>query len=691
MANDTRPFRYCNAGGQWPGFHWEGLQLEADGTLRLEPLPRLDGALPEPVANLPGSPPPGIAVDRDGTIFFSDCTGNRLLRMNGCSGDAETVPGVGADLNRPAGLVIPSHRRALYVADAGSGRVLVLHAESLQLLETIGGFEEPVSLAAGDDGSLYVADVKAHRVDRFSISGDRDPWFGQRVAESGCAGDPLALAEEDGVIYVLDGQTHNVCLFDAAGHLIEEADLAAADASVFTVIGGVLYVGDPGRRRIAVYRRDQRGEYAFAGDAAGYEGPVAALVKDGRGGLLVTPSCGVAPLRLSIDASYRGSGLLWSGAIALDTEKHFWNRVHADIETRPGSSFQFFVHTGPTSAPPPDPSPGPLPFPAPWRPVEGSIADFFVGGEPTQALWIGARLTNDLDATPELSQIRIDFDQDSYLGYLPAIYRERECGDFLLRFVSLFESFFDELEGRIDDIPALLGAASAPEETLPWLAGFLALPLPENWTEAQKRSAIAGTFARHARRGTVGGLREALLIEAGVHAVIDEPIQSMGWWSLPPHPASCKAGAAETWSSGTGASLGLNTVLASSEPQGAVAGTTATLDRSELIANAEYGMPLFEVCAFRFTVSVYPGEVDCPERMDRVISVIEREKPAHTMYELCVIQPGVRVGYRSRLGVDTLVGGGYRPTRLGEGGLVLDGAPRGQIGMRSMVGVDTQL
>ena len=44
--------------------------------------------------------------------------------------------------------------------------------------------------------------------------------------------------------------------------------------------------------------------------------------------------------------------------------------------------------------------------------------------------------------------------------------------------------------------------------------------------------------------------------------------------------------------------------------------------------------------------------------LGHVSSGIDREKPAHTSYEICVVEPGIRVGYRARLGIDTLVGHG---------------------------------
>ncbi|TXD64487.1 hypothetical protein FUT87_27975 [Mitsuaria sp. TWR114] len=108
--------------------------------------------------------------------------------------------------------------------------------------------------------------------------------------------------------------------------------------------GDSLFIGDPGRRRIAVWSRGQDGSFFHAGDAAGYEGPVAALAIDGRasasggsggdgdGALWVSPGGGLAPLRLALQGSHAAEGWLWSDAITVDTLDHVWNRLHASID-----------------------------------------------------------------------------------------------------------------------------------------------------------------------------------------------------------------------------------------------------------------------------------------------------------------------------------------------------------------------
>lgn len=692
----TNKFRHLNRDGLWPGFHWSGLELDTEGVLRLMALPRLEGALPEAVRTLAAATlPGGLAADIDGAVYFTDPATHHVFRLNGCSGTLELTPCLGGEgsaptqFRNPAGLHIPGHRHALYVADAGNGRIQIFDLESLAVIEIWTGFGTPVSLASDSGGNTYVVDTKTHRIDRFGIAGDRADSFWANIARSNRMHDPRAVAIEDDTVYVLDGNTHHVCLFDTTGHLLGVVVTGSPNPSGLAVKAGAIYLGDNDTRRIGVYRRNAGGSYFHSGDAAGYEGPVAALAIEPRGGLLVSPGGGLAPLRLSLDGSHRNTGLLWSDALSLDAAQHFWNRLHATIELPAATHVQFFLVTKPP-APPVNPS-DPLPFPAPWRAIGVDITDFFIGGDKTSSIWIGAQVSNDAHGTPALAQLRLDFDQESYLTDLPFVYRGGECDNFLLRFLSLFESFFGEMESHIDAIPALLDPQAAPHEVLPWLASFLALDLPESWSDAQQRAAIAKAFERYGRRGTAAALIEVLSSDAGVRAVIDEPIQNMGWWSMPAPSASCEPAAAGQWIDGADSVLGFNTVLASAEPQGAVAGTTAILDQAQLISSAEFGTTLFDSAAYQFTVQVYRSEIDCPGRLERVRAVLDREKPAHTTYQLCVIEPGVRIGYKSRLGIDTVIGGEPAPGRLGEGDLVLAGHPRGRIGVRSQLGQTTQL
>ncbi len=102
----------------------------------------------------------------------------------------------------------------------------------------------------------------------------------------------------------------------------------------------------------------------------------------------------------------------------------------------------------------------------------------------------------------------------SYLAYLPAIYQEEA---FLGRFLLAFEAIFTELEETIQYShnylkPEAMGGVSgrAPDEFLPWLAGWVALTLHEEWDDETRRRFIRAMVPLYRQRGTKSGLQKIL-------------------------------------------------------------------------------------------------------------------------------------------------------------------------------------
>jgi phage tail-like protein len=376
-----------------------------------------------------------------------------------------------------------------------------------------------------------------------------------------------------------------------------------------------------------------------------------------------------------------------------------------------GAHFELFVYASDSETPPEGVSSGTPPWESNSVEISDSIrlqlakrealkrwihvpldvhAALFLGSR-LETIWVGVEFSSEGLATAALSQMRIDFDHETYIQYLPAIYREEQESEiFLTRLLSLFESLFIEVEKKISSLSELFDPAAVRSDFLHWLAGWLALSeLDGEWSDQRKRQVIARAFELYSRRGTIEGLRESLRFFAGVEVHIEEPLLQAGWWALPADETSSLE-ARQT------SLLGFSTSLVAVEPQGAVVGTTAALDRSHLITQEEFGTPLFDDLAHRFTLHLYRGGSFSPANVEMIRAIVEREKPAHTDYHLCVVEPNFRVGFQSRVGIDTIVGGPIQPTPLSEaasgaGGLVLAGDPPGRIGRRSTIGIDTVL
>ncbi len=732
-------FLYLNRDNRWLDFHWRGLEQLAEGALQLCSLPLFEGELPPELstANDPAGPA-GLAIDIDGTIYFSDSSGTRLLMIDGCDGSIVRVACVGGMGRAPVqfnvcrGLLIPAHRRSLFVADSLNHRVQVFDIASCQLVEVLnqlGPSDEPGTspgtnrlhtpwgLAGDNHGNVYVVDYESRSVQKFDRAGEVVADFASNVHASNALIRPAGIAaysHQDKVrLYVIDEATHSIVVLtgegrpvrDSDGHQISFGFTKLRKPMGIAVSKDAVYVGDNELRRVLKYKRS--GDYQFIGEAVGYKGPVAALALDNAGNLLVHPGVAdLVPVKMAIERGFRTQGVLWSEAITTGP-KIAWHRLQAiTAGLAVGAHLRLFVHTSNDAADQPLIEPESAePFADPkWVPAlkSSDIHDLFIGGAPAQFLWVGALFLGDGRVTPVMPQMRVEFDHQSYTSELPAIYRaESPSGEFLLRFLSLVETFFDELEGNIGSLSRLFDPNAVPRDFLPWLATWLAFDLDENWDEQKQRAAVAHAFEMYGRRGTVQGLRESLRLFAGVRAIITEPILGAAWWSLPTGASACNCGQTKTskeesWTKTENSVLGVTTMLAAAQPQGAVVGTSATLDHSHLITNEEFGAPLFEGVAHQFSVQLYRSQLKCSETLTNLRAIIEREKPAHTDYHLCIIEPRMRVGFQGRVGIDTIIAGPPTHTRLGDETeidheLVMGGEPAGRIGENNRVGMTTRV
>ncbi|WP_329036538.1 phage tail protein [Streptomyces sp. NBC_01725] len=105
------------------------------------------------------------------------------------------------------------------------------------------------------------------------------------------------------------------------------------------------------------------------------------------------------------------------------------------------------------------------------------------------------------------------------IDQLPAVYLEQ---DFLRRFLDALDEVLAPLLLTIDNVPAYLDHRTAPDDFLDWLAGWVAVEPHEDSPTDHRRTAVRGAVARHARRGTLGGLAEAVRLETGTEPEIAE-------------------------------------------------------------------------------------------------------------------------------------------------------------------------
>jgi phage tail-like protein len=678
---DGPGFMYLNLDNAWPSFALTGLSVANDGILTLAPLP--GGAVtvtgPATVADaLEG--PAGIGVDEDGNLYIADPTGNQILRWEACSGQVQPLPCLGGEGSLPGQLETPrgvlvGPRQALYVADSGNHRIQIVDLRTLQLRgiwgqpdpyappqpdNAPGRFNDPWDLAADARGNLYVVDHGNRRVQKLDADGEVIPAFWQTMLTQ-----PVVPQEPAYIITGLFDVGERLLVIDRAqGRVLVYATDGTYDAQrtatwpgvllgepgEIVFAGNTLYVGDAAANQVLTFGPDG----SFLGALSSYAGTVAGLSLDREGRLLINAGAGGAVTSLAVAAAYGQSGSFLAGPFNVSNQDTRWHRLQVMAAPLPARThLRLFTYTSesPTSPAPPDPSvipPGDVALTAldTWRCAPHDATDLLVLNEPAPYLWVAGLLHGDGSASPAIYQMRLDYDHESWLRFLPALYRTADVAgpQFLERALSLFESLLGDVDVEIDDLPLHFDPWAAPDRHpaswLDWLAGWLDFPLDQAWPDAVRRQTVANAFRRHSLRGTVAGLQQLVRLYTGARAYIEEPARFAHLWSL-----------------GDKSVLGFDTMLAPAEAQGAVLGTTAILDQSHLIGDEEYGAPLFADVAHRFCVRMYAAELADPATVDTVRAVVDREKPAHTVYHLCPIEARMRVGFQALVGIDSIVAG----------------------------------
>ncbi|TDV54770.1 phage tail protein [Actinophytocola oryzae] len=114
-------------------------------------------------------------------------------------------------------------------------------------------------------------------------------------------------------------------------------------------------------------------------------------------------------------------------------------------------------------------------------------------------------------------------------GLLPAMYSE---DDFTQRFTAGLDAVLSSLLSTLDNLPAYLDPALAPEDFLVWLSSWVAAELDPAWPLALRRDVVRRAVALHRTRGTARGLVERLSLALGVRAEVRDGPGAL--WSATP-------------------------------------------------------------------------------------------------------------------------------------------------------------
>ena len=159
---------------------------------------------------------------------------------------------------------------------------------------------------------------------------------------------------------------------------------------------------------------------------------------------------------------YASAGVFMGGPFQALAGSTPWYRFAIDGGTLPASThLQIFTWTA-ASGPAPFAPFSNTPFPG-WQAAPRDALQGVIFNAPAPSLWIGGVVRSDGAATPAIRQIRVDYGRDTYLKYLPGIYRaDPASSDLLDRLLSLSQTALGGLRSEIVELTRLFNPAATP-------------------------------------------------------------------------------------------------------------------------------------------------------------------------------------------------------------------------------------
>ena len=252
---------------------------------------------------------PALAVAPDGSVLQQDL-GASLIRRVGA--DGSVLATFGATGTSPGQFFLPSS-----IATDPAGNILMTDqlGRRVQKLTPTGAlvwskgpldFSDPdrllnaTGVAAGPDGTVYVADANARRVMIYGASGDVTGVFGKEGTADGEFKSAEGLVVDAGSVYVADSTRIDVQRFSTSGAFQGRLGGAGGGAGQFlrpTAIAadgrGAVFVLDAGASKVQIFGRDgtPRGSFGEPGTGPGQLSQPTDLAADG-GGVVVSDASG---------------------------------------------------------------------------------------------------------------------------------------------------------------------------------------------------------------------------------------------------------------------------------------------------------------------------------------------------------------------------------------------------------------
>jgi phage tail-like protein len=649
----------------------------------------------------------GFATDCHGNIFVIDAMNCRILKYLKydkryerlpCIGECGTLPGqfsfFSPDSAQYAGWLALG-QKILYVADTFNHRIQAFYLCNFQLRYVIGATDECRQPAAGKapgqfnlpgqilfdcQENLYVLDTGNKRIQKFDRCGRLLKIFAHPEMSQ-----PVGIAlDRCNFLYAIDGKKRCVIKFDELGGQISiiknltDINQSMQPAGIAVDQNGIIYIGEKGESEgLKIYILDQEGNYL--GSFGDYSGSCYQLHLDRDNTLYA--NCGPQNiLILNGEGEYSNSGTYCSKAFDSGKKGTRWHKVvvDGDVPERTRAEVLYYLSENPVAPELIGENDWTKCLYSPRNGLKSEQGLILKGSG--QYLRLKVALYGDEYHTPVIRSIQLCFPRISYLRYLPATYQEDEQGrDFMERFLSIFEALSSDMENEIFLLSKYFDPQATTDEMLNWLGAWLAISKDENWPEQKKRDLIQKAYRLYKIRGTLSGLKDivefytekpTLIIE---HFLVNTPTII-----------------------GANSTIGLSTVVGESIEQGLVVEESSTLGDFTLAEAEDPPEAPFEAFAHDFSIYINISNLENDRQKQRLKTIIEEDKPAHTRCFIYSSGGPMMIGLNSIVEVSTIISEGITPMRLGVDSIIGSKSilgtrypTRGTIGARSNIGIET--
>jgi DNA-binding beta-propeller fold protein YncE len=237
------------------------------------PLPSLSSTLPHYVSSIYGSDQPlGVATDPAGQrIYVTESEGPRLVRVYDRAGhrigSLSPAAGRAGRWHLPVYVAVSPRTEQVYVSDRLREDVEVYdrtgrYLRAIRPTTSRGKSSQPLGLAFGQEGNLYMTDVGGARQNhRVVVIGANGTQLLRKLGSRGSFWFPNGLAVDSrGDVYVADSNNGRLAILDPTGKLVSSIQRGVGEGDLNLPRGvaidgqGRLYVVDTTAQAVDVYR-----------------------------------------------------------------------------------------------------------------------------------------------------------------------------------------------------------------------------------------------------------------------------------------------------------------------------------------------------------------------------------------------------------------------------------------------------